>query len=287
MLYDDAGRCGILFCACLTHWCLDCDTSASQLHPKELSRLLSLQQLPELLKTLKDCRKQTIYLLTIHCFICFFCFWRFLLILSVDLCSGWHRLTSILSSSFHLRMQQAKVSPRSLEVLHLYMMIVYSCFKSKLQYSIHELYTYFGQTWWFLATSTLIYLLQAWLTDSQRQRQAFAQGSSAPAALGHLSSLAQIPRFAWHFCNVISVPFRLQTTSIMCIYHHATSCILSDIAKELSTDFTILSDQSAVFPDRTNHCRLFSTSHRFRNTTALSDKSLCFSTSFPSSLLEI
>lgn len=144
----------VLFCACLTHWCRDCDTSASQLYPKELSRLLSLQQLPELLKTLKDCRKQTIYLLSIYCFICFFCFWRVLLILSVDLYSGWHRLTSILSSSFHLRMQQAKVSPRSLEVLHLYMMIVYSCFKSKLQYSIHELYTDFGQTWWFLATST-------------------------------------------------------------------------------------------------------------------------------------
>ena len=124
MLYDEAGCCGILFRACLAHRCrIDCDTSvASQLDPtKELSRLLSLQQLPELLKTLKDCRKRSQTFITVYCSILLLLMF---FIDSLDLYSGWHRLTSNLSSSFHLRMQQAKVSPRILQVFHLCMMIV-------------------------------------------------------------------------------------------------------------------------------------------------------------------
>ena len=113
---------------------------------------------------------------------------------------------------------------------------------------------------------------------------------------------------AWHrypgyhrhpgFCNVILVPFRLYTQKRTSKLRQlcASSIIMLHLAflglwysERLSTHIAIVSDRSTAFSDMTmtNHFRLLSASHRFRNTAALSDKYLCFSTSVPSSLLEM
>ena len=150
-------------------------------------------------------------------FIVSFCFcWWFLMILSVDLYSGWHRLTSNLSGSFHLRMPQAKVSRCILEVLHLYMITWLFKVVSNLYYTTCVVYVLWSNAW----NMMIPRLHLPWSTCKRLDWQNPSLSDRPSHRAAPLQQRWDISQ-AWHrypayhrqtgFCNVILVPFRLHT----------------------------------------------------------------------------